>query len=133
MGRSWFVADFGRPVYEVWLAEAVARGRIKAPGFFDDPMVRAAWCGARWIGPVQGQLDPLKEANAAVVLVNHGFKTHEQVTRELGGGDWETNVELLTIENEKLKAAGGGTVDSVLYVEGADGDGNSTGKGEGNE
>ena len=133
MRRSWFVADFCQPVYEVWLAEAVARGRIKAPGFFDDPIVRAAWCGARWIGPVQGQIDPLKEANAAVVLVNHGFKTHEQVTRELGGGDWETNVELLTIENEKLKAAGGGTVDSVLYVEGADGDGNSTGKGEGNE
>lgn len=133
MRRSWFVADFCQPVYEVWLAEAVARGRIKAPGFFDDPMVRAAWCGARWIGPVQGQLDPLKEANAAVVLVNHGFKTHEQVTRELGGGDWETNVELLAIENEKLKAAGGGTVDPVPYVEGAGRDGNSTGKGEGNE
>ena len=40
MRRSWFVADFCQPVYEVWLAESVARGRLKAPGFFDDPMVR---------------------------------------------------------------------------------------------
>ena len=113
MRRSWFVADFCQPVYEVWLAEAVARGRIKAPGFFDDPLVRAAWCGARWIGPVQGQLDPLKEANAAVVLVDHGFKTHEQVTRELGGGDWEDNVEQLADENAKLAQAGGARITNL--------------------
>ena len=107
MRRKWFVDDFCQPVYEIWLAEAVARGRITAPGFFDDPLVRAAWCGVRWIGPVQGQLDPLKEANAAVVLVDHGFKTHEQVTREMGGGDWDANVEQLAVENAKLAAAGG--------------------------
>lgn len=106
MRRSWLVDKFCQPVYETWLAEAVARGRIKAPGFFDDPLLRAAWCGARWIGPVQGQLDPKKEAEAAIMLTNCGIKTHEQITRELGGGDWEENVEQLKIENELLKAAG---------------------------
>ena len=35
-----------------------------------------------------------------------GFRTHEQVTRELGGGDWEDNVAELAHENEQLKAAG---------------------------
>ena len=133
MRRSWFVADFCQPAYEVWLSEAVARGRIKAPGFFEDPLVRAAWCGARWIGPVQGQLDPLKEANAAVVLVDHGFKTHEQVTRELGGGDWEANVEQLKAENAKLAEAGGARITN-LPSSGADdgegGDGEDEGKGE---
>lgn len=109
MRRSWFVDDFCQPTYEVWLAEAVALGRVKAPGFFDDPLIHAAWCGARWIGPVQGQLDPGKEAKAAIMTVDHGFKTHEQVTREMGGGDWEENVEQLGLENEKLRAAGGGT------------------------
>lgn len=108
MRRQWFVDDFCQPVYEVWLAEAVARGRIKAPGFFDDPLVRAAWCGARWIGPVQGQIDPTKEAKAAIMLVDRGFKTHEQITREIGGGDWEANMEQLAKENELLKAGGGG-------------------------
>ena len=31
MRRQWFVDDFCQPVNEVWLAEAVALGRIKAP------------------------------------------------------------------------------------------------------
>lgn len=108
MRRKWFVDDFCQPVYEIWLSEAVALGRIKAPGFFVDPRIRAAWCGARWIGPVQGQLDPKKEADAAVITVNNGFKTHAQVTREMGGGDWDSNVEQLRLENEKIRAAGGG-------------------------
>ena len=114
MRRKWFVDDFCQPIYEVWLAEAVARGRIKAPGFFDDPRIRAAWCGARWIGPVQGQLDPSKEVKAAIMNVDRGFKTHEQITRELGGGDWEDNVEQLKLENEKLLEAGGGKYMATL-------------------
>lgn len=106
MRRVWFVDGFCQPVYEIWLAEAVARGRIKAPGYFDDPLLRAAWSGARWIGPVQGQLDPKKEAEAAILLTDCGIKTHEQITRELGGGDWQENVEQLKAENELLSAAG---------------------------
>lgn len=102
MRRSWFVNAFCQPVYELWLAEAVAIGRIKAPGFFDDPLVRAAWCGARWIGPVQGSLDPLKEANADVTLINAGLKTHEQATTERGNGDFEENVEQLQRELDAM-------------------------------
>jgi lambda family phage portal protein len=110
MRRKWFVDDFCQPTYEVWLAEAVARGRVKAPGFFGDPLIRAAWCGARWIGPVQGSLDPLKEAKAAVLQIQYGLKTHEQVTRETGGGDWEENVNQLKVENTLLAEAGGGGI-----------------------
>lgn len=110
MRRVWFVDSFCQPVYEMWLSEAVARGRIKAPGFFDDPLVRDAWCGARWIGPVQGQLDPKKEAEAAVTLINNGIKTRGQVTTELGSGDYDENVEQLAQENAMLaRAVSGGT------------------------
>lgn len=109
MRRQWFVSDFCQPTYEIWLAEAVARGRINAPGFFADPLLRAAWCGARWIGPVQSSLDPLKEAEADVLLTQHAVKTHEQITRERGGGDWEENAEQLKRENELLATAGGGS------------------------
>ena len=105
MKREWFVSDFCQPIYEIWLSEAVAIGRIKAPGFFNDPRIRDAWCGARWIGPIQGQLDPIKEVTAAVTMVEHGFKTNEQVTRELGGGDWNANIEQLALENQKLAEA----------------------------
>jgi len=119
--RSWFVNDMCQPVYEAWLAEAVALGRIKAPGFFDDPLLRAAWCGARWIGPAQGILDPLKEARAAILLIDHGIKTHAQVTMEMTGGDWEENVEALAKENELLAKAGGGTI-AAMQTGGGEGD-----------
>lgn len=126
MRRAWFVDDFCQPVYQNWLSEAVALGRIKAPGFFDDPLLRDAWCGARWIGPVQGSLDPLKEAKAALLLIDNGIKTHEQVTREMGGGDWDENVEQLQHENKRLRAAGGGKATTISInpnEESEDGDG----------
>ena len=106
MRRSWLVDDFCKPTYEVWLAEAVARGRISAPGFFDDPLIRAAWSGSLWIGPIQASLDPQREVNAAILQIQHALKTHEQVTREQGGGDWDANVEQLKGENERLSDAG---------------------------
>ena len=105
MRRGWFVADFCQPIYEIWLSEAVARGRIKAPGFFDDPALRAAWCKAEWLGPVQGQLDPKKEIEAGIMRVQHGVETYEQLTQEYGNGDWRSNAEQRKVENEILSAA----------------------------
>ena len=102
MRRAAFVNDFCRPVYETWLAEAVATGRIKAPGFFTDPRVRAAWSGARWDGPAQTHLDPVKEATAAEIEVRNAWKTNEQVTREYYGGDWHDNVAALAEEEELI-------------------------------
>ena len=122
MRRKWFVDDFCQPVYEMFLAEAVALGRISAPGFFTDPLVREAWCGARWIGPVQGSLDPKKEAEAALMLIDNAIKTHEQVSREMSGGDWEENVEQLQRENELLTQAGGNKV-TVVSASPKEGDG----------
>ena len=48
MQRDWFTDDFCQPVYEEWFAEAVARGRIHAPGF--SPTRR----GARRTRPARG-------------------------------------------------------------------------------
>lgn len=103
MRRAWFVGDFCQPIYEAFLSEAVATGRVSAPGFFNDPVIRAAWCGTRWIGPVQGQIDPRKEAEAQLLLINEGIKTREQVTREMGSGDFYENMEQLARENEQMK------------------------------
>lgn len=106
MRRTWFAKDFCKPVYEAWLAEAVAIGRIKAPGFFIDPRIRHAYSGSEWTGPSQGQLDPVKEITAEVMAVEKGFSTHEQSTARLNGGNWQNNIEKLQRETEKMKAAG---------------------------
>lgn len=101
MHREWFTSDFCRPIYKIWLSEAVARGRIKAPGFFTDPRVKNAWLGSEWIGPSQGQLDPVKEITAEILAVEQGFSTNEDSTIKLNGGDWNANMNKLERENER--------------------------------
>lgn len=101
MYREWFVSDFCRPVYRIWLSEAVARGRISAPGFFTDPRVKEAWLGSEWVGPSQGQLDPVKEITAEIMAVEQGFSTNEDSTIRLNGGDWSANMNKLERENER--------------------------------
>lgn len=113
MRREWFVADFCAPIYEIWLSEAVARGRISAPGFFSDPAVRAAYLGAEWIGPSQGQLDPTKEITAEILAIGEAITTREQATIRLNGGQWDANVDQIARENEKLKEAQGQTSGST--------------------
>ncbi len=87
--RAWMASGFCQPIYEEWLAEAVARGRVSCPGFFEDLAVRAAWSGAEWYGPAQGQINERVEAGAAHDRVEYGFSTMAQETAELTGRSWE--------------------------------------------
>lgn len=104
--RTYLQDDFCQPTYEMWLAEAVAIGRIKCKGFFTDPLIHKAWCSAKWNStatiPV---LDPTKEVQAAKMRVEEGFSTREQETVALNGGDYKSNVGQLQRENEKLVEA----------------------------
>ncbi len=106
MRRSWFVNDFCQPIYEELVTEGVAKGRIQAPGFWTDPLIRKAWLAAEWYGPTQGQLDPLKEVMAAKVRVEEGFSTRARETAELTGGDYEMNVRQRDREERLRRAAG---------------------------
>lgn len=103
MYRTWFVNDFCNPVYAQWLSEAVARGRIEAPGFFSDPLIREAWLNCQWIGPSQGMLDPTKEIEAEVLACANGFSTHEDSALRINGSDFASNVARLAREVELLK------------------------------
>lgn len=106
MRRTWMANDFCQPIYEEWLSEAVAKGRINAPGFFTDPIARKAYCSAEWNGPSQGQIDPLKEVNAAIKRVDNGFSTRQRETVELNGGDFYKNHRQRVVE-EQLRREGG--------------------------
>ena len=106
MKRSWLAADSCQPVYEMFLAEAIGAGRLKAPGFFLDPVIRMAYCGAQWNGPAQGMIDPVKEVNAAEKRINIGISTRQRETIEMTGGDFDSNVAQLARENQLMEAAG---------------------------
>ena len=90
--RTRFNSAFNQPIYEQWLSEAVASGRIEAPGFFDDPAIRQAWCGCVWMGASMGHVDPLKEVNAAEKRIANNISTQEQEAAEYNGNDWAENV-----------------------------------------
>lgn len=90
--RTRFNTAYNQPIYEQWLSEAVATGRIDAPGFFDDPAVRLAWCGCSWMGASMGHVDPLKEVNAAEARIKNNITTEEQEASEYNGNDWAANV-----------------------------------------
>lgn len=110
--RERLIDAFCQPVYEEWLAEAVSSGRIAAPGFFSDPAVRAAWSGADWAGDSYGQLDPVKEVEAANLRIKYGLSTLTREAAETTGMRFETIVETRKREIAKLKEAGV-TLDSL--------------------
>lgn len=87
--RAWLAAALCQPTYELVLRNAILRGRLAAPGFLTDPLLRAAWCGARWTGPSPGQIDPLKEVNAAEKRLALTLSSRTRETAELTGDEWE--------------------------------------------
>ncbi len=102
MTRDWFASDFCGAVYAEWLAEAIDKGRISAPGFFTDPRRRKAWLGHEWTGAAMPHLDPVKEASAMEKMTAHGWLTNQQATTLLNGGDWNANIAQLEGEAVKL-------------------------------
>ena len=106
MKRKWLAADFCQPIYEIFLTEAIANGRIKAPGFFLDPAIKKAYCRAQWNGPAPGMLDPVKEATAAEKRIAIGVSTRQRESIEMTGTDFDANVAQLARENQLMKEAG---------------------------
>lgn len=109
MYRTWFANDFCKPVYELWMSEAVAKGRVSAPGFFTDPAVREAWLKVQWVGPSQGQLDPKKEVEAEILAISNGFTTREDAALRLNGSDFNDNMEQLRREQDLIDELEPGT------------------------
>lgn len=116
MRRKWFVNDFCQQVYELWFAEAVSKGRIKAPGFFTDPLIKKAYTNASWTGPAQGCLDPLKEVNAAEKRIYNGLSTREDECAAMNGSDYDDNVRTLQNENRRLQDARG-SIEALRHSE----------------
>ena len=104
--RDWFTEKFCQPIYEEWLSEAAALGRVSLPGFFNDPMRRKTYCNAQWYGPTQGQLDPVKEVEAAEKRCEYGFSTRAKEAMELTGTDFWDNIRTGKRETELMTEAG---------------------------
>lgn len=100
--REDFIDGFCQPIYEEWLAEQVMLGRINAPGFFTDPFMRAEWVKARWVGESMGQLDEVKEIQAAQMRVASRFSTFAAETANMNGMNWAKNARTVSSELSEM-------------------------------
>lgn len=103
--RAWLATMFCQPVYEAFMDEAVANGRIDAPGYFDDPAIRAAYLRTNWVGDSQGQIDPLKEVMAAKQRLALLLTTYSDETAALSGEDWADVISRREYEEELIDEA----------------------------
>lgn len=100
--REWIATHWADPVFELWMEEAVSKGEIEAPDFYEN---RAAYCRCQWIGPGRGLLDPLKEAQASKLRMEMGVSTLEQECAEQGN-DWEEVLQQRGRERELALSLG---------------------------
>jgi len=99
--RDWLADSFCRPVYESFLGELVASGKLNAPGFFDDPFIRAAYSGSKWIGRPMGHIREDVSIKAAQMRLDARLSTRQREAAMISGDDWETMNDQL-IHEESL-------------------------------
>jgi lambda family phage portal protein len=104
--RDFISTGFCTPVYAAWMEEAIAIGRIDAPGYLDDAGIRAAYLECDWVGEAPLQIDPLKEIQAAQLRVELGVSDLEDETMELRGKDWD-DVQAQRAKEHKMRVEAG--------------------------
>lgn len=104
--RAWLADNWCGPVYEVFMDEAVAAGRIAAPGYFDDPVIRRAYLGAEWVGDGPISVDPVKDVEAAKGRVELGISHRQKEAALWDGGNFKDNHAQLVREETARTQAG---------------------------
>ena len=106
MSRKRMVADrFANQVFALWLEEAINAGKItslpkNAPSFYEG-LNKEAYCACEWVGSSRGQIDELKETQAAALRIRENLSTREE---ELGrlGKDWRKVFAQLAREKREM-------------------------------
>ncbi len=90
-GRKKTVADqTATSIYHLILEEEINAGNVPLPPgftidtFYKDAVMREALCSCEWIGASRGQIDELKETQAALLRIGGGLSTREAEIAQLG-------------------------------------------------
>lgn len=79
-------------IYQLWLEEEIAQGNLPLPRGrnrtdFYKPLHKDAYSRCSWIASGRGQVDELKETQAAMLRIKAGLSTYEKEASKLGE-DW---------------------------------------------
>lgn len=88
-----FVYQFCRPIFDEWMRWAVFNGDLTLPNYLRD---RQAYHDVKWVTPGWAWVDPLKDANAAIVQIKNGLTSRATVVNEKG-----EDVEQIDRENQQ--------------------------------
>lgn len=104
--RERIAAPFAQAIYEPWLEEEIAEGRIALKGgaaaFWAN---KAAVCWAEWRGPEQPSADPYKDAMSNKVNLETGVTSLQRIYAAKGQ-DWEEEIDQVGKEIAKLESIG---------------------------
>lgn len=100
--RHWIGTYWARPIYELWLEEAINKGIIEAPQFYANKALRTR---CKWIGLGRGWIDPVKEAKASKMRLDANLSTLEDECA-IQGLDWEEVLEQRAREKSKVDELG---------------------------
>lgn len=103
-----FTTGTAIPIASAVLEEMMDKGDMPLPKSGEVPdfaEARAAYARMRFIGPGQGWIDPVKEAQAAIIRMDAGVSTLEQECADQGG-DAEENMDTRQREIAEFKRRG---------------------------
>lgn len=103
--RQQLVDMFCQPCWEWAIHEAVARGLLAAPGFFDNPLVRQAYLQTEWVGQTMPSIDPLKEAAAATAWNALNVLPLQTISAQ-NGRDFDRDYKQIVREKKQMDADG---------------------------
>ena len=104
--RERIVAPVAQGIYEAWLDEAIAEGRIPFKGGYRAFAAnRDLVVDAEWRGPARPSADPYKDALAEKVRLESGTMTLQEVWAERGL-DWEEGLDQIGREQDRFEEIG---------------------------
>ncbi len=90
------IPGFCKPTRDQVITWGVLQGDLVIPNFFEH---RGAYLHAMWLGDPMGSVDPMKDVNSKIKALEHFLTTGEKATIDLGGGDYQTNIQ---VRNDEL-------------------------------
>lgn len=93
--QNWLIAAWLQDVFEQWLEQAMLNSQVKTANGATLPIAKldkfkaGFWLGRRW-----AWVDPTKDAEAAITLINAGLKSRRDVMNEAGRDLEETWAQL---------------------------------------
>ena len=109
--KKYFADAMANSIYRLWLEEAINNDKLKtfpaseAAILYTNNRLNLMFdtlSAADWTGAARGQIDELKETQAAVLRIKYGLSTHEKELARLGE-DWRKIFRQKERENKEME------------------------------